>query len=257
MFKKIIKKTGVLLFLGAFIPGFNIHAGVVLLTPANYNSSGLYSSTSGTGAFNPAGFSASGGSVTWTISGYNIRNGQSWSKFDISATTAGGTYDVYIYSQSQVVLYSKTALNSGTSVDLTKITALDKGAPFFVKIVLNINLTISSISATYAGNQMTCYPSPYSISTGKMKIVFDVNTSSTATLEIYDNRGRLVKTILKDKAVLALTSRFDNILTWDGKDDNERTINTGIYTAVVRVTPVDTSKTSEKYISTFRVLVIR
>ena len=256
---KNFKKTLILLFFLISSAFQYVYGGTILLTPANYSASGLYSATSG-GTFDSSvatGFSASGANVTWTITGYNIRHGQSWAKLTVNATNTGGTYDLYIYSQSQVVLYSKTALNTNISVDLTTIKALDNGTPFFVKIVISPLLIISSITATYAGNQIVCYPSPYQMSYGSLKIVFDVNANSKVTLEVFDNRGRLVKTILTDKTISAVASRFDNVLTWDGKDDIGRIINTGIYTVVVRVNPVDTSNTKDKYISTFRVLVVR
>jgi len=257
-FKKFITIKKILFFSGLLAACPEIFAGSINLTPLNYNTSGLYYSTSG-GTFvsDLTGFYTTTTPVQWTIGSYNIRNGQTWATLAVSATSTGGTYDVYIYSSSQVVLYSQTALSTNASVDLTAITALAKGAPFYVKLVLNVNVKVTQVTATFAGNQITCYPSPYQISLGQMKMVFDVNTNSKATLQIYDNRGRLVKTVLTDKAVTALNSRFDSIYTWDGTDDNGRVINTGIYTVVVRVTPDDASKTAEKYISTFRILVFR
>ncbi|MDH4262010.1 MAG: hypothetical protein OEV78_03085 [Spirochaetia bacterium] len=256
---KRIPKVIIVLLLMATVFFNQLYAGVISLTPATYSTSGLYSATTG-GTFVStiaAGFSSSTGTTTWTITGYNIRHGQSWAKFTVNVSPGGGTYDLYIYSQSQSVLYSKTSLTTNISVDLSAIKALNDGAPFFVKIILQPLITINSITATYVGNQLVCYPSPFQITSGPMKIVFDVNASSKVTLEVFDNRGRLVKTILTDKSISALASRFDHVLTWDGKDDNGRTINTGLYTVVVRVNPIDTSNTTDKYISTFRVLVVR
>lgn len=244
-----------------FFPFFGfsaVYGGNFILTPANYATSGMSYATSGTASLNTAGsFSALGvGNVTWTIFGYNLKSGQQWKDLKITLGT-GGTYDLAIYSTNQTLLYSQININSTSfTLSLSKISGLENGAPFYLQIVLTVGqAAISQISITYTGNELVGFPAPYQISSGSITLVFDVEVTSKVSLEIYDNRGRLVKTIMTDVVYAGGANRYQNKSTWNGKDESGRVVNTGVYTAVVRVTP--TTSGASPYVSSFRVFVLR
>ncbi|MDH4199339.1 MAG: hypothetical protein OEV66_03075 [Spirochaetia bacterium] len=245
--------------------GLNSHlyAGTIQITPSNYSTAGLYYSTSGGNLINDAtGFYTNTSTVEWIISGFNIKYGQQWANLKVTVTPgSGSTFDLYIYSGSQAI-YSSITQNKSQNIDMTasNFASLKNTSAFTLKIVLNPGTTpvkITDITATYTGNSLYCFPSPYQIANGSMTLVFEVLSESKVTLEIYDSRGRLVKTLFTDKLFAAGGGRGSNTSTWDGKDSTGRKVNTGVYNAVIRVNPANASLIKDKYISTFRVLVYR
>ena len=70
------------------------------------------------------------------------------------------------------------------------------------------------------------YPNPFNRSTD---ICFEVNQEGPVRIEIYDVRGRLVKTVYRD-----YTFRGVNQIRWDGADETGASVPSGVY--ICRVT---------------------
>ncbi|MDH5717727.1 MAG: hypothetical protein OEZ22_08815 [Spirochaetia bacterium] len=108
---------------------------------------------------------------------------------------------------------------------------------------------------TYRGEGLLCFPSPYVPSEGSLSILFDMTSSGKVTLIIYDNRGNLVKEVLKDVSVNTGSSSQSIIETWDGKNKNGNTVSSGVYTVILEV---DYTQDSVKdYKSVFRFVLFR
>ncbi len=69
--------------------------------------------------------------------------------------------------------------------------------------------------------QLTNYPNPFNPET---KIVFNLIESGDAKLLIYNIKGQKVKTLMD-----CYTSPGDYELIWDGKDDNNQPVGSGVY----------------------------
>ncbi len=72
------------------------------------------------------------------------------------------------------------------------------------------------------------FPNPFRKST---RISFDIPDESAVRLEIYDVRGRLVKTLVEDRVLPPGRYGFD----WRGLDENYRPVATGVYLVRLRV----------------------
>jgi len=68
---------------------------------------------------------------------------------------------------------------------------------------------------------LNCYPNPFS---SRVKIVLSPSRSDEVDLKIYDNVGRLVKTIYQGPIKAEETS-----FSWSGTDDNSRKLPSGVY----------------------------
>jgi len=73
------------------------------------------------------------------------------------------------------------------------------------------------LSTTLNGN----YPNPFNPST---KINFSLKNDSKVNLQIYNIKGQLVKTLVDDE----LTANHYQYI-WDGKDNSNKTVSSGIY----------------------------
>jgi hypothetical protein len=196
-------------------------------------------------------------SSTLYIGTFNIRYGQEWGDLTINIAHNTGSIDIYVKSDTQETLYTSLTVTSSKTISLSDLSQLVNGAPFSLTLVFNGNDVVTSITTAYSGNTLVCFPAPYEADKGEMKIVYEVDSASLATLEIYDNRGRHVKTIFASKYTGTDNMRSQNSTTWDGKDDAGRTVNTGVYTVVIRVVPLDTSTGAAKYTAKFKILVVR
>jgi flagellar hook assembly protein FlgD len=64
------------------------------------------------------------------------------------------------------------------------------------------------------------YPNPFN---GTTQIPFSLDTSGYIKLEIYDITGRKVRTLV-DGII-----NYGGIISWDGKDDQDRAVSSGVY----------------------------
>ncbi|OQX71767.1 MAG: hypothetical protein B6D62_01495 [Candidatus Cloacimonas sp. 4484_275] len=69
-----------------------------------------------------------------------------------------------------------------------------------------------------------CFPNPFNPAKSKANIFFTVKTNSFINVEIYNLKGQKVKTLAKDKFSVG-----SHIINWDGKDENGKPVNSGIY----------------------------
>lgn len=92
----------------------------------------------------------------------------------------------------------------------------DIGAFYYQQIVDNDAEDIPA-----SGITLTNYPNPFNPSTS---IEFNIPQSGTCSLGIYNIKGELVKTILSDNL-----EHGKHSLTWDGKNNNNKTSASGIY----------------------------
>jgi len=83
----------------------------------------------------------------------------------------------------------------------------------------SIELTASAAPAITTLDQN--WPNPFNPAT---RITFSVPVEQSASLNIYDVNGRLVRKLFEGIAV-----RGENILTWDGKNDRGLNVSSGVY----------------------------
>ena len=112
-----------------------------------------------------------------------------------------------------------------------KIYKDDKVYKCFEKIIFEDNAIIGTPHSPYlfkntiefveATKLKPNFPNPFTNST---TISFSLREQSLVKLSIYNIKGELVKILVDEKKVVGSYSE-----TWDGKDDNNNPINTGIY----------------------------
>jgi len=66
-----------------------------------------------------------------------------------------------------------------------------------------------------------CYPNPFNPAT---TIRYDLHKTATVTLNIYDLRGTVVNTLVRENQQAGTYS-----VIWDGKDANQRSVSAGVY----------------------------
>ena len=70
------------------------------------------------------------------------------------------------------------------------------------------------------------YPNPFN---PKTTIDFSLPSAETVSLRIYDERGRLVRTLVD-----GLAPEGNNQVMWDGKDNRGRSVASGVYHYVLK-----------------------
>jgi len=76
-------------------------------------------------------------------------------------------------------------------------------------------------------NNISIYPNPLNISQNKssnLNLSFDLITDSKLKIEIFNIKGQKVKTIQNE-----ILSKGNHIINWDGKNNFNQTISTGVY----------------------------
>ena len=93
---------------------------------------------------------------------------------------------------------------------------------------IGFSTTMSSVEEALAPiNQVitTLYaPKPNPVANGIVHISYSIAEPSKVALKIYDASGRIVKTLVNGQVVRGIYN-----LTWDGRDDNHRSVAEGIY----------------------------
>lgn len=241
-------------------------AGYFQISGSTTNSnSGLYFYTGGkpitqdaTGFYLTPGWTAADEGVL-SVRGLTIRYQQSWSSLVISATTiASGTYDVRIINKSGIVVSEGNALTGNYNLNLANITEIENDESIELEITIRGDVLITLIQLSYDGNSIFCYPTPFTAGSGsKMGISYDLPADAKVTIQILDNGGKEVKRLLFESLESSRISRFENLVTWDGRDNTGRYVATGIYVVRISVRFVDSSSGQADYEDTFRFLVLR
>ena len=252
-------KTRILISLLLIFPftGTQLLAGHFKISGSTLGASGLYFYTSGTGTLNydSTGIWATVSALQLQIGGFTIKKNQTWRVLKITTANAG-SYDIEIRTKSGKVIYTKSSLTASHSVDLTSLSQLSEGANFQLYISLNADgLVVTQIKANYTGNSVICYPAPYKAGSGDLTIAYDLPADGKVTIKVYDNGGKLVKTILNESFQAAKSTRFSNASTWNGTSNTGRLVSTGVYTVVVSVRFL--SGKQNDYSEYFRLVIMR
>jgi hypothetical protein len=97
----------------------------------------------------------------------------------------------------------------------------------FYAAVIDYDAAVSSAAAPIQGfGRASAEPNPFASSTS---IRFSMSASGPVTVDIYDSRGRRVRSIEEDRL-----GPGTHTLTWDGNDDAGRKTASGVYFAQVR-----------------------
>ncbi|MCF7911339.1 MAG: T9SS type A sorting domain-containing protein [Candidatus Cloacimonetes bacterium] len=121
-----------------------------------------------------------------------------------------------------VISIDATDLEEGMHLCDVVISSEDIYADVHVPIVLNVTFTgeddndiplITSLSG--------CHPNPFNPET---TISFQLSTAAPVTLEVYNIRGQLVKTLVND---FRQPGNYDII--WKGVDNSDRSVSSGVY----------------------------
>jgi flagellar hook assembly protein FlgD len=93
----------------------------------------------------------------------------------------------------------------------------------------------NSVSVDYSNTiQLSIQPNPFSPDGDGFEdeavFSYTLPAESNLTIKIYDVKGRLVRTLVRDE------SRASGELAWDGKDNDSQTVRIGIYVVWAEVT---------------------
>ncbi|MDD2331796.1 MAG: FlgD immunoglobulin-like domain containing protein, partial [Candidatus Cloacimonetes bacterium] len=83
--------------------------------------------------------------------------------------------------------------------------------------VANEDPLVPSITTSLKGN----YPNPFNPET---TISYSVKEATPVTIEIYNLKGQLVKTLVRDTKAAG-----DHSVVWNGKDNNNQNVTSGVY----------------------------
>lgn len=121
----------------------------------------------------------------------------------------------------------------------TQVTErIDRGVP--VDLVLDDLIDLTHIPpdppppVTYAPRPLRVEPNP---ARGACALRFTLASAAAGSLEIYDAGGRRVRRI-----AAGTFARGPNALSWDGRDDDGRALQRGVYFARLRAGPLDESR---------------
>ena len=95
------------------------------------------------------------------------------------------------------------------------------------EIIENSAIEENNIDAPEHSIQIRTYPNPFNPTT---TISFSVPAESHAELSIYNIKGQKVKTLINDQL-----SAGEHSVVWDGKDDNNKPVGSGIYFYQLRI----------------------
>jgi len=105
--------------------------------------------------------------------------------------------------------------NSGAFLD-TRLSLKSKNYYYKVKLVQS-----EQDAPPLAEPELKIYPNPFNPST---TIRFNIPGSAGVNLEIYNQRGQLVRILVND-----LVQAGEHSISWDGKDDNHLSLPSGLY----------------------------
>jgi Peptidase family C25/Propeptide_C25/FlgD Ig-like domain/Peptidase family C25, C terminal ig-like domain len=121
-----------------------------------------------------------------------------------------------------VISIDATDLEEGMHFCDVVISSEDIYADVHVPIMLEVVYTGENDDDIPLTTSLTgCYPNPFNPET---TISFQLSTASPVTLEVYNVRGQLVKTLVHD---FRQPGNYD--ITWNGVDNNKQTVSSGVY----------------------------
>ncbi len=262
-----------LLFI-VFITGpTSLFAGTYFLNPTSYENSttGLTVSETLTvtntpnvdgSAQNFMYLPAIGSATDVTISGYTLKKGFTWSQVELQVA---GTFTLTIRDSAGNTILGPVGVASGSDTVSTTVTynlsqteAAKQGRNLFVTLQFSNNTAkLLKLNVSYEGSGVYVFPSPYTTSEGNASIAYDLVNDASVTLQIYDSRGRLVKTIYKNQVVSARDS-VKQTDSWNGRNDRGNKVASGIYVVFIKVKYLNsTNGFSGDYQDTFRFVVLR
>jgi flagellar hook assembly protein FlgD len=90
-------------------------------------------------------------------------------------------------------------------------------ATILFNAISDVNNNTIGITTALTGN----YPNPFNPVTN---IAYSIQEAGNVTLEVYNLRGQLVKTLVND-----VRESGDHTATWTGKDDSGKSVASGVY----------------------------
>ncbi len=184
----------------------------------------------------------SGGNTTNAITGATLSTHQThtitWDGKDYSGNLmADGVYQVWAEYTSQNSASGQPA-GPYMSVEFTKSTSSLHLTPanltYFSNIVLDWVPDGVGVEEAIAWNSnISVFPNPFSES---VKVRFELQKSSQLQAYVTDQSGKMIAVLAND--VLTAGSYE---LTWDGKNENNSRMSSGIYFIVLRINGVATS----------------
>ncbi len=140
-------------------------------------------------------------------------------------------------SQQPYVLH--VGLGTAASIDSIIVRWPGKKNETFKGLAINQILTLSEKPPTSVRNEETVvrtpdlqqnYPNPFSKSrNGSTSIAYNLPSAADIRLELYDMRGSLVKTFVREMQPAGM-----HFMTWDGKNDRGESVPSGTYQYILR-----------------------
>ncbi len=146
-------------------------------------------------------------------------NGEIISVTDLSNNRIGSTYN-----NSRTVLAGNGEFTKGETISYIIVRA-NSDAIEIKNIRVNDqaldNVTLKLATETETVNGMSNYPNPFNNNTA---ISVNIEANAIYTLSVFDAKGDLVKTIASKDMKSGI-----NTFTWDGTDNNNSTVESGMY----------------------------
>jgi len=137
--------------------------------------------------------------------------------YDILASAPSGAFNSSIASQGDIYLQK---------LDGTLVYSEPAGAAFpYAAEQINIIETNTNIG-------FYNYPNPFAAGSGTTTIQYYLNRDSKVSLKIFDLISRKVKVIVDDEQQAGGTLHK---YTWDGKNDDGKTVVNGVYYSVIKI----------------------
>lgn len=234
-----------------------VFAGSMTIVPANAKEQGISIDNIGSGTLSvtAAGISVSGSQSTVILSGFTVRKGFKWQTLTLKLNSTGGSVSASIRTTGNQIVQTQTGLTTSTSIDFSGSDLAQSGDNFLLVLEMQPNVTVTSITVTYNGSGMIAYPTPYYIHKGNLTFSYDLPSTATVNLVIFDNRGRVVKKI-RDHALISTTASNRVLDSWNGTNSAGQKVATGVYRAIIEVKPLGTSR-GQSYTNVFPFLVLR
>ncbi len=186
--------------------------------------------------------SSSSENTTNAITGATLSTHQThtitWDGKDYSGNLmADGVYQVWVEYTSQNSASGQPA-GPYMSLEFNKTTASEHLAPaslnYFSNIVLDwVPDGVGIEEAASLNSRVSVYPNPFS---ENVKLTFDIDKQSQLQSYVVDQAGKMVAVLANE-----VVSAGGYELTWDGKNDQNRRLQPGIYFIILRVNGVSTS----------------
>jgi hypothetical protein len=144
---------------------------------------------------------------------------------NVDSTRELESYDVYLdgdfVENTTDLFWQYTGLVDGQEYEAGVVAVYTDGESDMATILFNaisdVNNNTIGITTALTGN----YPNPFNPVTN---IAYSIQEAGNVTLEVYNLRGQLVKTLVND-----VRESGDHTATWTGKDDSGKSVASGVY----------------------------